>query len=120
MSVIPFAPKPKPVKELSDPHWHGKARCLACGYEWLAIARVGTLAAMPGEDRACLACPECTANRGVLLNHVYYQRAKGVFSCTACSCTLFQIILTEDGSPCTTCAGCGTIRNALDIFDAAK
>lgn len=52
--IIPFGRPPKPPDELLDPHWQGKARCLACGHEWRAVEPIGTLAAMPGPDRATL------------------------------------------------------------------
>lgn len=116
--IIPFA-RPAP-KEPSDPHYSGEAHCLACGHDWMAVAKVGTPASMPGPDRATLTCPACSASRGVLKYHVIYSSAKFVYSCTSCGCTLFSIVLSANGDPCTACAGCGQFRNALDIFDACR
>lgn len=114
--VHKFEPR-KAGEEPEDPHYTGQALCLACGHEWVAVQRVGTLAAMPAQDRTALQCPVCTACRGVLLHHVIYSKCLA-FACGACQGQLFTIILAGDGGPCTACAACGTLRNAMDLFDA--
>lgn len=69
----------------------GEAKCLACGFEWIAVAEIGCTA---------LECPKCGCDRG---------RTKGpcwpadgtVFVCN-CGCDVF--VLRRSGA---LCIGCG-------------
>lgn len=49
------------AKEEKTPHNSGKARCLGCKHEWVAVAPVGTLV---------LECPSCQCDKGIFLGLV--------------------------------------------------
>lgn len=77
-------------KEAREPHSEGKARCLACKHEWVAVAPVGTI---------WLECPACTLERGRFI--AQHQREGDHWHCN-CGCDLFYA--TPDGIYCPNCA----------------
>lgn len=88
MSVIEFRPRePKPA---DDSHNSGKARCLDCTHEWVAVAPGGT---------TWLECPQCKTFKGRYLGPC--QRAKGAdhWHC-ACGNDLFHAMREGVYCPC--------------------
>lgn len=79
-------------REKRTPHLTGRARCLACGHRWEAVAPVGTI---------WLTCPlsACGLERG---RFVAQAEVMGVehWHC-ACGCDLFYI--TKDYIYCPNC-----------------
>ena len=71
------------------PHLTGKARCLACNYEWVAAAPLGTV---------WLECPSCSLERGRFVAQV--QRDTFHWICD-CGCDLFYA--TQEGIYCPNC-----------------
>lgn len=81
-------------EEEAVPHFCGMARCLACGFRWVAVALIGTV---------LLTCPGCACDRGVL--EVWVSRADAHWHCLCGNC-LF--LVSEDGSYCP---NCGTLQS---------
>jgi len=71
------------------PHLSGKARCLACRYEWVAVCPVGT---------HVLECPECACD-GHMLGEVEYESRH--WRCD-CGWFLFKISAMH-GAYCPNC-----------------
>jgi hypothetical protein len=71
-----------PLPQRTDPHLAGKAVCLGCRHEWVAVAPVGTVA---------LTCPACGTNKGVMLNLVSVEEPMSVWTCN-CGCEIFKIV----------------------------
>lgn len=90
VSVLSFK-RPDPV----DPHMTGKARCIQCGHEWVAVAPVGTV---------FLECPECRTEKGRFIGACAPQEGTEVRECN-CGNQLFY--LTREGHMC---ANCGTYQ----------
>lgn len=73
-----------------SPHSTGKARCLQCGHEWVAVAPVGAV---------WLECPHCQVERGCFIgpcapeNNTVWQ----------CNCGNLMFFLTPDGPMCPVC-----------------
>lgn len=76
-------------KEENTPHLSGRARCLQCKHEWIAVAPVGT---------AWLQCPKCECENGRFAAQV--QRDGMHWHCK-CGNDLFHI--TPEGSYCPMC-----------------
>lgn len=74
-----------------DRHISGKAHCLHCGYEWEAVAPEGT---------TWLACPECTALKGIFKYPPCVPEGGLVRECQ-CGNQLFY--LTPEGHLCPMC-----------------
>jgi hypothetical protein len=72
-----------------EPRLSGKARCLACRHEWVAVAPVGT---------RWMECPSCTLERGRFVAQV--ERNCAHWHC-GCGCDLFYVV--EDGIYCPNC-----------------
>ena len=77
------------AREERAPHLSGEARCLACGYEWVAVARVGTI---------WMECPSCHLERG---RYVGPADREGFHLHCDCDCDLFYI--TPKGAYCPNC-----------------
>jgi len=75
----------------------GKAKCLACKHEWVAVVEC------PAVD---LECPECGCNRGVYKGAFTASEGDAVFTCN-CGNTLFEYIAKRDGRHFPMCIGCG-------------
>lgn len=90
-NIVPLRP------EKRDPHVSGKARCLACKHEWVAVAPVGTID---------FECPSCGLMRGAWMYPVQPHRDEKVWQC-ACGATTFWFLILADGSNWLTCVGCG-------------
>lgn len=88
----------KIARDESDPneerHCAGKAKCLACGYEWAAVCPVGRVDA--------LECPGCGLVRGSMKWPPYPADGTEVMVCSHCGCELFFI--TRQGWVCAGCA----------------
>ncbi len=89
MSVIEF--KKKEEKEPEEVTITGKARCILCKYEWVAVAPAGTV---------WLDCPECHSMKGI---HIFSCVRKEEHWTCNCGNDLFHI--TKEG---TYCPNCGT------------
>ncbi len=78
------------VIDLSDyqPHISGDAKCLACGYEWMAVAPIGTIE---------LECPECHTFKGVF----FLLTAPDVIF--VCTCGNEHFYLGEEYPMCSKC-----------------
>lgn len=72
------------------PHLTGKAKCLECKYEWVAIASIGCFE---------LECPQCSLMKGAFINLSY--PTEPVWHCN-CGNTLFVITATHG-----VCSYCG-------------
>lgn len=103
--VIPFQ-RPAPP-ERTEPRLIGPAQCLACGHEWRASVPVGC-----GDALECEVCHAC---KGVLKNFVKYDEP--AWHCLDCNGYLFTLLLLKD-VPTVACATCGTLRNALDLWNS--
>ena len=72
----------------SQPHMAGKAMCLACRHEWLAVAPIGEIV---------LDCPNCGLGKGVYKNiccpEKYWQ----------CKCGCSHFFVTTDACICCLC-----------------
>lgn len=78
-----------------SPHLSGRARCLHCGHEWVAVAPVGT---------TILECPSCRLCKGAYQGLVA-PSSSHVWICS-CKCDTFW--LTPEGAFCQLC---GDIQN---------
>lgn len=81
------------VTNLDDyrPHGAGEAKCLACGYEWVAVAPTGTLQ---------LECSECGLMKGVFKGLYYPSKDDEIWVCN-CGNDLF--VIAKRGIICTKC-----------------
>lgn len=86
-------------KEPSDPHLAGHAHCLACKFEWVAVAPVGVFCEME--------CPNCGLQRGVWRGQVmdFGPNAGGYWTCQLCQNDVF-VVMYNIGIGCI---GCGRI-----------
>lgn len=90
--VISLRPK-------DEPHASGEAFCIQCGYEWIAVAPVGTTQ---------LACPECATMKGLWK----FPFAPSVGTLVReCNCGNQLFYLTTEGH---LCAKCGTYQGYDD------
>jgi Zn finger protein HypA/HybF involved in hydrogenase expression len=79
------------------PHLSGKARCTACGHEWVAVAPVGTL---------WFDCPACHTERGLYVAPITdVDGSSHIFLCP-CGGDAFAIHLF-DGVAIVHCVRCG-------------
>ena len=85
MSVIDL----KSARQEREPHSAGKAKCLACKYEWVAVAPIGV---------TWMECPSCTLERGRFV--AQHERDTKHWHCN-CGCDLFYA--TPDGFYCPNC-----------------
>lgn len=76
-------------KEKRQPHFNGKARCLSCKHEWMAVAESGS---------AWLECPKCTRHMGRFI--FKFLRAEKHWHC-GCENDLFYA--TPSGLYCPNC-----------------
>lgn len=72
-----------------EPHMSGKARCLDCKHEWIAVAPIGT---------RWLECPVCTLTRGR-----YVAQAERDVPHWHCNCGNDLFYATQDGVYCPNC-----------------
>jgi len=93
MSVVDLA---KERLERS-PHYSGRARCLACKHEWVAVAPIGT---------DWLECPACSLERGRAI--FPFLRAAPHWTCL-CGCDLFHIMPAG-----IYCPNCGRWQQGYD------
>lgn len=92
--------RPQPFRE-------GQARCLACGHQWHAVARVGVDA---------LQCPGCDTIRGVFDGPMTMNSAYFVFTC-GCENTFMRIFRhIGTGGIYVVCAACGTLMETDEVF----
>lgn len=85
MSVINL----QAARQEREPHSSGKARCLACKHEWVAVAPVGAV---------WIECPSCTLTRGGFI--APHWRDEHHWTCN-CGCDLFHA--TPEGFYCPNC-----------------
>lgn len=76
------------------PHVSGKARCMGCKHEWVAVAPIGMV--------TDLECPSCESMKGVM--RFACEPADGLKWICNCGNDLFM--LTDKGAPF--CVNCGT------------
>lgn len=89
-----------PSQDETEMHLSGKARCLDCGSEWVAVAPVGT---------CYLECPQCKTVRGVLRAPIggSAEHGEGEWTCN-CGCDVFKILGYPGGSfRAILCMRCG-------------
>ena len=84
-NVVDFAS----AKEAREPHNTGKARCIDCKHEWVAVAPVGTV---------WLICPACVLERG---RFIYQHQREGAHWTCHCNNDLFYV--TPEGCYCPNC-----------------
>ena len=77
------------ARQEREPHSAGKARCLACKHEWVAVAPIGV---------TWMECPSCTLERGRFI--AQHERDGEHWNCN-CGCDLFYA--TPDGFYCPNC-----------------
>jgi hypothetical protein len=80
-----------------DPHMTGKAKCLQCSHEWIAVAPVGT---------SEMECPSCSATKGFWRHLCNFESASAVFVCVICGCQAITAARYPDGVHLM-CMGCG-------------
>lgn len=78
------------ARQKREQHSSGKARCLDCKHEWVAVAPTGT---------PWLECPSCTLFRGRFVEH-HEHGDKAHWECR-CGNELFYIL--ADGCLCPNC-----------------
>lgn len=78
-------------RENRTPHLAGRARCIACGHMWAAVAPVGTWQ---------LECPTCKTLRGVWFAPCIGSEGEPFWACH-CGCDVF--VLTQRSLICTAC-----------------
>jgi Zn finger protein HypA/HybF involved in hydrogenase expression len=76
-------------RKKNSPHSTGKAKCLTCHHEWVAVAPLGTV---------WLRCPKCRTRKGTWKNH--FERAGKEWRCH-CGAGLFVIM--PEGVYCPNC-----------------
>ncbi len=99
MTVVPFAPKEK-----TERHGTGKAKCLACKHEWVAVA--------PLPVTADLECPACGASRGVYQYPFDAAPDSAEWTCR-CGNTLHKLIVRADHTEYALCVGCGNAKTIV-------
>jgi Zn finger protein HypA/HybF involved in hydrogenase expression len=78
------------IPDKEDPHVSGKARCMTCQHEWVAVAPIGT---------DWLECPKCGGMKG------FFK-----FQCEQegehwrCKCGSWLFAITQNGVYCPNCA----------------
>ena len=77
------------VRENRVPHSSGKARCLACKHEWVAVAPTGV---------TWMECPACSLERGRFV--AQHEREEPHWMCN-CGNNLFYVV--KDGYYCPNC-----------------
>jgi hypothetical protein len=101
------------ARDARDPHSSGRAICCACGHEWIAVVKN----APQGERITFFDCPKCGTIRGQFKDQFGVPKDTLVFECGDCGSTLFRVYKhPADGTVCLLCAGCGSDRNAMDLF----
>lgn len=75
------------LPERNDPHLSGRAKCLQCGHEWVAVVPVGT---------TVFECPECKLERGVMQGLCNVPDGHKNWTCN-CGCDLFRVTATPQG-----------------------
>lgn len=88
------------AREERSPHMTGEAVCLACEYEWQAVAPVGLTE---------MECPNCACHKGMLKDFCAPEGGL-VYNCNSCGGCLF--LLKPDLT--MMCAGCGMEHNPLN------
>lgn len=78
-----------PGAEEEDPHWSGRARCLACGHVWVACAPVGVIDG--------LECPQCHAEKGIAKALVFPPTR------WECGCGNDLFAIDREGAICVNC-----------------
>lgn len=96
-------------------HLSGAAVCLSCAHKWAAVVPEGTPVNAP-PDTLGLTCPACGSMKGVLQKFSFYTDVPN-YTCTRCESFMFSIILAKGDVPCVSCACCGHLINALDLFN---
>jgi hypothetical protein len=71
-----------------QPHMSGRAVCLACKHEWVAVAEIGTI---------CLECPKCSLMKGAFVAMCVPDVA------LVCNCGNALFYMTHDGPMCGNC-----------------
>jgi len=79
------------------PHLSGRAHCMACGHDWVAVAPVGD---------ATLICPECGLRKGLFQHFIDHEGERWV---CACGCDVFCITREH-----TYCILCGATQGGFD------
>lgn len=87
------------------PHGSGEARCMDCGYRWVAIARTG---------QTSLDCPSCEGERGMWRHPFGPVKGDMAFSCNHCECE-FMYALIRRGKTSIFCSGCG-VDQTLSVW----
>ena len=77
------------AKQKREPHLSGKARCLSCKHEWVAVAPVGVI---------WMECPSCTLERGRYVAHAERDSMRW-----GCNCGNDLFYATPDGFYCPNC-----------------
>lgn len=77
------------AREERQPHLSGKAKCLACKHEWVAVAPSGTI---------WLECPSCSLERGR-----YVAQMEKPVPHWHCKCENNLFYVTADGYYCPNC-----------------
>lgn len=73
------------------PHNAGKARCMTCGHEWVAVAPVGTF---------WFECGECHSMKGHYIYHC--SPTRGLM--WTCNCGGIAFGITKDETFCLNCS----------------
>lgn len=76
-------------EEPDDPHISGKARCIACAHEWVAVAPTGT---------TWLECPSCHTEKGL-----YRFPCEQDAAHWKCGCGNWYFAVTHEGYYCPNC-----------------
>lgn len=97
-NVVPFKP------EEDKHHASGKARCLDCKYEWIAVLET--------PYTGSLECPECKLCRGGLKYPMAPNENVAAWLCN-CGCDHFWIV--KGGS---LCVGCGAVSTFEQLIEA--
>ncbi len=97
-NVVDLATRRAAAKEAEGPHNSGTVLCLACKYEWQAVAPCGVYQ---------LECPSCHTQAGVWaapigLPHETYT----VFTCGSCGGQHFALARHESGRWFFCCRSC--------------
>lgn len=80
-----------------EPHASGTAKCMACKYEWEAVAPLGTY---------ILTCPSCETKKGMWKYPFGAPVGSRYLSCVVCGAE-HQYTYILRGARYVRCAGCG-------------
>lgn len=83
-------------REENSPHATGKAICMACAYEWVAVIATGEV---------WFECPACKSNKGHFINHHEFA---GLHWTCSCGNMLFYI-----HKEFVYCPNCGNIQKGF-------